>query len=414
MINQNGGFYVKTDKRMFNYLTHLSGEISNTACGVIGLNMLGVDKDIIESAIKLVGKETARGLYRDKILEFYQEYINRIKEGKTSDRNIKLISDTLIDPLDEISETILDKSENVPNDFPYILSTEQITYFYNWLKRRIPKGTATLFFVPGHVSIVGKTFNEEDIFVIDAQLGGEGGKETFKPINRQFTATTMSESRPVTGIHRGQENLGKYLNYFFSSAVLDKYRYIAIPHRRILLDYRPPQVPTEQIFPPFFLGRQPSVQFTVDEALANIGLKSGIIKVARDIGKKNAFEILKLVKQLENHSGKSFFSDEFIPEIFDIIHDYKPIAYELIGAAIDEGSRTPSSINNNIINEFKKALGESGPEIIKKAIEEGRVNKIEDLLLLTEEQTGSSRQLYLKELFKSRTNVKPGKFALKI
>ena len=53
MINQNGGFYVKTDKRMFNYLTHLSGEISNTACGVIGLNMLGVDKDIIEFGFNL-------------------------------------------------------------------------------------------------------------------------------------------------------------------------------------------------------------------------------------------------------------------------------------------------------------------------------------------------------------------------
>ena len=148
MINQNGGFYVKIHRNMFNNLVHLSGKISNTACAVIGLNTLGVDKDIIEKAIELVGRDGSEGLYRKSTLKFYEEYLKRIREGKTDDRNIKYITDGYFDIYESLDEEIVESSFTVPADVGFHLEPSDQKRLYDWLKERIPIGTATLLFLP--------------------------------------------------------------------------------------------------------------------------------------------------------------------------------------------------------------------------------------------------------------------------
>ena len=418
MINQKGGFYVKIHKNMFDNLAHLSGKISNTACAVIGLNTLGVDKDIIEKAIELVGEDGSYGLYRKNTLKFYEEYLKRIREGKTDDRNIKYITDGYFDVYESLDDDIIETSFIVKSNVGFHLEPPDQKRLYDWLKERIPIGTATLLFLPGHISIVGKTGYSGDIFIIDPQLSGEGGKETLKSIRRQFTGSTMSVTRPVTGIHRGLEAVGKYLSYNFMNGMLDKDRRIAIPHRRILLDYREPQMPTEQIFKAPLLGRIPSVKLSVEEILGSLGLKKPLITIAKKAGKKGAREILNHIKNIEDTLGITAWEGIFIPEMFNISENYRELTYDLVGNVIDrQGLENPRDIEISIDKQIKEVFGERGPEIVKDAIIAGKIKNIEELGNFAKEfeldtQKGGSIS-YIKYLMKPRTNVIPGKFSLK-
>lgn len=68
----------------------------------------------------------------------------------------------------------------------------------------------------------------------------------------------------------------------------------------------------------------------------------------------------------------------------NIVLDYKDISYDLIGLAIDKGNTTISEIINSINEEITGVLGDDGIEFLKKSIEEGKVNKIEDIFTLIE------------------------------
>lgn len=183
MSNQKGGVYVKLTSEMQKQLHEVRTSSSNNACGACAINSMGLSEDIVLGLRD--DAERYDGVTRDDMLQALRNYADEV----TSDWSSRAIIRNDGREIEWIS------SENFKD---YIITNENKEKLKKWLKKNIPSGYATVIYIPGHFTVIGKTAVQENLFIIEPQQGGEEGYGSEYDVDG-------------TGIYEGDEQVIKYL-----------------------------------------------------------------------------------------------------------------------------------------------------------------------------------------------------------
>ena len=160
VYNQCGGFHTKLSKDMNSSLYEVSG-YHNSFCGACVLNYFGVYDTILESIFNINETDHMRGIHQDEILKAMNDHATWI-------RNIHpdiIIKDTkkptTWDKLEIVGEIKGGKKNLSDSDI------ESMWRFFN----KVPKGFATIMYLPGHWTILGRSAVKGDPIIIETQQG---------------------------------------------------------------------------------------------------------------------------------------------------------------------------------------------------------------------------------------------------
>jgi len=183
MSNQKGGVYVKLTPEMQNQLHEVRTSSGNNACGACAVNSMGLSEDIVLGLRD--DAERDDGVTRHVMLQALRNYADEV----TSDWSSREIISNDGREIEWIY------SENFKD---YIITNRNKQKLKKWLKKNIPSGYATVIFIPGHFTVIGKTAVHENLFIIEPQQGGEEGYGSEYDVDG-------------TGIYEGDEQVIKYL-----------------------------------------------------------------------------------------------------------------------------------------------------------------------------------------------------------
>lgn len=249
MINQKGGVFVRLSNYQIEKLYEVRKRRSNDACGANAFNILGIDRDIIETMRE--GRRTY-GTSEDKTLQQLRRFVNKVRRKETDDKRITIWD--LEMPLIWLKSPKYPtprskKGHKMPSESDRMVwegwTPDQRDQVKGWLKGRIPKGYITIIGTPGHWVIAGRTKNKGDLIIIESQQGGEGGVGSTYDCGR-------------AGIYLGDSEVIDYIeeDFQFSGNIHDSNE-IYLPNAVIGLSAVNPQYKEEDyILPLLTLPRQ--------------------------------------------------------------------------------------------------------------------------------------------------------------
>jgi hypothetical protein len=214
--NQCGGFHTKLSKDMNSSLYEVSG-YHNSFCGACVLNYFGVYNTILEDIFNRANLGPARGVYQDEILSAMNDHATWIRD---------IHPDIIIK--DNKKPTVWEKLEIIGEmeGEQKRLSDSDIANMWRFFNK-VPKGFATIMYLPGHWTVLGRSAVKGDPLIIETQQGDS------------LEAGDIGSA----GIYVGRESILEYIDSFTFEG---KYGDILISSGNIQLEPPPSATWTDQ------------------------------------------------------------------------------------------------------------------------------------------------------------------------
>ena len=247
MFNQKGGVFVRLSSKQLERLYEVRKPTTNTACGANALNVLGLDYEIIQT----MGEGGRSGTSAQQAIENLKRFINKVRRGETD----RVVDDDYGGKLNWVesqrfSVPISKHKKDDPSDEERRdwrgWGDKEKNKIKQWLNKNIPVGYITILGIPGHWVVVGRTAGQGNLIIIESQQGGSGG------IGSRYDCGGA-------GVYFGEREVMEYLENTFRDQGYKNDNNLIIPNKIMFIDAAEPEYREERYVEPLRrLPRQPS------------------------------------------------------------------------------------------------------------------------------------------------------------